>query len=88
MKRIMIVTAAAVVVTIAALAVYLSTGPRLGPGGVSGTARSVGEALVGGPFTLTDHTGKRVTDEDFAAATCWSISATHGARTCARPNCR
>jgi protein SCO1/2 len=24
-----------------------------------------GRALVGGPFTLTDHTGKRVTDEDF-----------------------
>jgi protein SCO1/2 len=27
--------------------------------------RSVGQALVGGPFTLTDHTGKRVTDQDF-----------------------
>jgi protein SCO1/2 len=24
-----------------------------------------GKALVGGPFTLTDHTGKRVTDKDF-----------------------
>jgi protein SCO1/2 len=24
-----------------------------------------GRALVGGPFTLTDHTGKRVTDADF-----------------------
>ena len=24
--------------------------------------RSVGQALVGGPFTLTDHTGKRVTE--------------------------
>jgi protein SCO1/2 len=65
MKRLMIVLAAAVVVGIAVLAVYLSTGQRFGPGGVSGTARSVGEALVGGPFTLTDHTGKRVTDEDF-----------------------
>ena len=29
------------------------------------TCRSVGQALVGGPFTLTDHTGKRVTDKDF-----------------------
>jgi protein SCO1/2 len=27
--------------------------------------RSVGQALVGGPFTLTDHTGRRVTDQDF-----------------------
>ena len=25
----------------------------------------MGQALVGGPFTLTDHTGKRVTDQDF-----------------------
>jgi cytochrome oxidase Cu insertion factor (SCO1/SenC/PrrC family) len=27
--------------------------------------KSVGTALVGGPFTLVDHTGKRVTDQDF-----------------------
>ena len=27
--------------------------------------RSVGQALIGGPFSLTDHTGKRVTDQDF-----------------------
>ncbi len=26
---------------------------------------SVGQALVGGPFTLTDHKGRRVTDADF-----------------------
>lgn len=26
---------------------------------------SVGKASVGGPFTLTDHTGRRVTDKDF-----------------------
>lgn len=26
---------------------------------------SIGRALVGGPFTLTDHTGKRVSDTDF-----------------------
>ena len=26
---------------------------------------SVGQALVGGPFTLTDHNGRRVTDADF-----------------------
>ena len=27
--------------------------------------RSIGEATVGGPFTLTDHNGRRVTDQDF-----------------------
>ena len=27
--------------------------------------KSAGQALVGGPFALTDHTGKRVTDQDF-----------------------
>ena len=32
-----------------------------GPGGPI----SLGEALVGGPFTLTDQNGKRVTDQDF-----------------------
>ena len=26
---------------------------------------SIGKATVGGPFTLTDHTGRRVTDKDF-----------------------
>src|SRR5690606_5905634 len=26
---------------------------------------SIGTAAVGGPFTLTDHTGRRVTDKDF-----------------------
>lgn len=26
---------------------------------------SIGQATVGGPFSLTDHTGKRVTDQDF-----------------------
>lgn len=30
-----------------------------------GRVRVVGQALVGGPFTLTDHTGKTVTDRDF-----------------------
>lgn len=29
------------------------------------TTISVGQALVGGPFSLVDHTGKRVTDADF-----------------------
>jgi protein SCO1/2 len=29
------------------------------------SAPSTGRALIGGPFTLTDHTGRRVTDQDF-----------------------
>lgn len=33
---------------------------------VSGFGQSGGRALVGGPFTLTDHTGKRVSETDFA----------------------
>jgi protein SCO1/2 len=65
MKRIMIVFAATTIVALAGFAVYLSTVPRPGSGGVSGQVRTIGEALVGGPFTLTDHTGKRVTDDDF-----------------------
>ncbi len=30
------------------------------------TQVTVGKALVGGPFTLTDHTGRRVTEKDYA----------------------
>jgi protein SCO1/2 len=52
---------AALALAIAALLVaftayrFATTLPRSG----------VGEALVGGPFTLTDHNGKRVSDADF-----------------------
>ena len=31
----------------------------------AGSAVQTGKALIGGPFTLTDHTGKRVTEKDF-----------------------
>ena len=47
---------------LAALALFPEARERLLP---AVNVRSVGEALVGGPFTLTDHTGKRVTDQDF-----------------------
>ena len=33
------------------------------PGGLGPV--HTGEALIGGPFTLTDHNGRRVTDQDF-----------------------
>jgi protein SCO1/2 len=46
----------------AALAIFPAARERLLP--ASGV-RSVGQALVGGPFTLTDQAGRRVTDQDF-----------------------
>ena len=46
---------------VAAFMLFPAARERLLPSNV----RSVGQVLVGGPFTLTDHTGKRVTDEDF-----------------------
>lgn len=45
----------------AALVLLPGARERLFPGNV----RTFGQALVGGPFTLTDHTGKRVSDADF-----------------------
>jgi protein SCO1/2 len=47
---------------VAALAVFPAARERLLP---AVTIHSAGQALIGGPFTLTDHTGKRVTDQDF-----------------------
>ncbi len=41
-------------------AVYIFTMERAQPAGASS-----GEALIGGPFTLTSHTGETVTDESF-----------------------
>ncbi len=38
---------------------------RGGPFGPAGTVTTTGTALVGGPFTLTAHTGERVTPESF-----------------------
>jgi protein SCO1/2 len=47
---------------IAALALIPQARERLLP---ASNVRIWGQALIGGPFTLTDHTGKRVTDADF-----------------------
>ena len=47
---------------VAALAVLPDARARLFP---AATVKSMGQAQVGGPFSLTDHTGKRVTDQDF-----------------------
>jgi cytochrome oxidase Cu insertion factor (SCO1/SenC/PrrC family) len=42
---------------VAGTAYYIASQPR--------SPISIGTALVGGPFTLTDHTGRKVTDKDF-----------------------
>lgn len=53
-----IVFAVSVLLLAAGLAIHALTGPGK-------TGRGTGEALVGGPFTLTDHTGKTRTEQDF-----------------------
>lgn len=65
MKRVFVYSGIAGAIAIAAVAAWLATSQNFGSGGISGAVRSAGQALVGGPFTLTDHTGKRVTDKDF-----------------------
>jgi len=55
---------------LAGLAVGVVAGLIVLPGGLqrltSGTAlTSIGKATVGGPFSLVDHHGRRVSDEDF-----------------------
>ena len=57
----LIVLAGLMVGAAAALAIFPEARERLLPA----SAPSVGRALVGGPITLTDQTGKRVTDKDF-----------------------
>ena len=51
---------------VAALALFPAAREKLLP---AVNVRSVGQAMIGGPFTLTDHTGKRVTDRDFRGRT-------------------
>jgi cytochrome oxidase Cu insertion factor (SCO1/SenC/PrrC family) len=57
----LIVVAGLTVGAAAALAIFPAARARLLPQ----AAPSVGQALVGGPFALTDEAGKRVTDKDF-----------------------
>jgi cytochrome oxidase Cu insertion factor (SCO1/SenC/PrrC family) len=51
---------------IAGLALFPGAGQRLfGGAGESAGGKVMGQALVGGPFSLTDHNGRRVTEKDF-----------------------
>src|SRR5204863_3002463 len=59
---VLVVLAGLVVGGAAALAVFPQARERLLP---AGNVKVMGQALVGGPFTLTNHKGKRVTDQDF-----------------------
>lgn len=59
---ILIVITGLIVGGVMALAVFPEARARLLP---QAGVKVVGQALIGGPFTLTDHTGKRVTDQDF-----------------------
>ena len=48
---------------LAAIAVFPEARDKLFP--QQGAQQSAGKALIGGPFTLTDSSGKKVTDQDF-----------------------
>ncbi|KAB2911702.1 MAG: SCO family protein [Hyphomicrobiaceae bacterium] len=62
LRLLLLVVAGFVLGGLAALAILPVARERLLP---AVTVKTSGQALVGGPFTLTDHTGKRVTDQDF-----------------------
>jgi len=61
--RLVLLTVAGLAVgAMTALALIPQARERLLP---EGKVRTFGQASIGGPFALTDHTGKRVTDADF-----------------------
>jgi protein SCO1/2 len=64
---VLILGLAGLAIAIAAVVAVVSLQPMFssGDGGRSGEVTTSGTALVGGPFTLTDHTGRRVTEKDF-----------------------
>ncbi|MBX9589808.1 MAG: SCO family protein [Hyphomonadaceae bacterium] len=63
---VLIVFTGLIVGAVTALAVFPEVRARLLP---AAGVKVMGQALVGGPFTLTDHTGKRVTEQDFRGRT-------------------
>ncbi len=62
LRLVLFILAGFAVGAVAAIAVVPGVRERLLP---TAGMRSVGQALVGGPFTLTDQNGKRVTEQDF-----------------------
>ncbi len=62
LRLVLFILAGLAVGAVAALALFPAARERLlSPLKVT----TVGQALIGGPFTLTDHTGRRVTDQDY-----------------------
>lgn len=62
LRLVLFVLAGLIIGGAAALAVFPQVRQSLLP---SPGIKTIGQALIGGPFELTDHTGKRVTDQDF-----------------------
>lgn len=62
LRLLLYVVAGLVVGGVTALAVFPEARERLLP---TAGVKVMGQALIGGPFALTDHTGKRVMDQDF-----------------------
>jgi cytochrome oxidase Cu insertion factor (SCO1/SenC/PrrC family) len=60
-RLVLIAGASLITGLLAGLALFPNTGQRLFGSG----ERVIGQALVGGPFSLTDHNGRRVTDQDY-----------------------
>ena len=58
-RRSVVIFAAVVLLFAAAIGGYAWMSRQLSPQGAQGVA------LVGGPFTMTDHTGRRVSEKDF-----------------------
>jgi cytochrome oxidase Cu insertion factor (SCO1/SenC/PrrC family) len=64
--RLAVIAAASLLTgVIAGLALFPSAGQRLFGGGDASGGKVMGQALVGGPFSLIDQNGRRVTDKDF-----------------------
>lgn len=63
MARVMLAVAAVLIALVGGVALWLAAGDRTGSPASPGSSNSVaiGGASIGGPFELTDHTGRRVT---------------------------